>query len=535
MTDSKIVTRSKIISIIYQFKASKSYSDKTVQTVLDALIQIDDKELVIETILREINCQNTNFDIALTFVAQNISSEIFIRQIYDQLKSRGVPDIKKVFLVNVLRDMKVNINYDDAALYMAKPENMLALETELFVKLSHINPESQIDFLDFFFAISASDKVLLLQSIVEDYEGEELANILEPLLYVEPEADYIPDVINYIKESKSYTALIALENIIKNYPNSPYVQNAKKAHSELKLLGLREIKTKADILREPLQGSIPLGFWGSLVDGSDNFSIIFARQKQDGTLAAFFTAINLKFGINTCFGFDNIDIEEFKTILERFFRTSAMVELEEDFAIYLFQEGERLNRESGIKIPYEYICWKNYLADIFPNELDFKNYVEANLEKTEITQESFGKLIASDYFDCWFLKEGENTYYEEFLSKVVLTRDIKVIDVLIEEYIPKIFDDDFYDIKLTYQALFLHFAELEEYSKICNSLIYQYEYRHKLYKEILRTSVYQYFLQKAQSQQEATNIFAKRNNEQNVNFDEYIEMIEARWINLNES
>ncbi|MBQ3101900.1 hypothetical protein IJC60_02735 [bacterium] len=531
MTDSKIVLRSKIISLIYEFKASKSYSDKTIQKVLDVLKKVNDKELIIEIILKEINCQNTNFDISLTFMAQNISKEIFKAQIYEQLKSKTVPDIKKVFLVNVLRDMQETINYNDAAYYMEKPEDMLTLETELFVKLSHINPESQIDFLDFFFAISASDKILLLQSIVEDFEGEELANILEPLLYVEPEADYIPDVIEHIKGSKSYTALVALENIIKNYPDSKYAQAAKKAHSELKISGMREIKTKADILREPLKGSIPLGFWGSLVDGCNNYSIIFARQKQDGTLATFFTCINLKFGINTCFGFDNIDIEEFTTILERFFKTSAMVKLEEDFAIHLFKEAEEQNRKSGVKMPYEYICWKNYMADIFANELDIEFYTEKNLEKTEVNEESFEKLVSSNYFECWFLKEGENSYYDEFLSKCTVTRDIKTIDLLIEEYIPKIFDDDFYDKKLTHQALFLRFAELIEYSKICYALISEYEFRHKLYREILRKSIYQYFIQKTHTQENTTNIFAKKNEAQNVDFGEYIEMIEAEWIN----
>ena len=531
MTDSKIIIRSKIISIIYEFKASKSYSDKTIQKMLDILKEVEDKELVIETILREINCQNTNFDIALTFIAQNISKEIFKEQIYTCLKSKTTPDIKKVFLVNVLRDMQVNINYDDAAYYMEKPEDMLSLETELFVKLSSINPESQIDFLDFFFAISASDKVLLLQSIVEDFEGEELANILEPLLYVEPEADYIPDVISYIKTTKSYTALVALENIINNYPNSKYAQAAKKAHSELKISGMREIKTKADILREPLRGSVPLGFWGSLVDGCDNFSIIFARQKQDGMLAAFFTAINLRFGINTCFGFDNIDIEEFTTILERFFKTSAMVKLEDDFAIHLYKEAENLNRLTKTKIPYEYICWKNYMADIFPNEFNPEEYIEKHLEKNEINEETFENLLTSSYFDCWFLKENDNTYYDEFLNKVVETKDIKTIDILIEEYIPKIFNDDFYDKKLIYQALFLKFAELKDYSKTCYSLVENYEYRHKLYKEILRTSIYQYFLQKSQNEENVTNVFAKKNNPQNIDFNEYIEMIEAQWIN----
>ncbi len=531
MTNSKIVLRSKIISLIYEFKASKSYSDKTIQAVLDMLKEVEDKELIIETILKEITCQNTNFDISLTFMAQNISKEIFKKQIYEQLKSKTTPDIKKVFLVNVLRDMNENINYDDAAYYMEKPEDMFALETELFVKLSSINPESQIDFLDFFFAISTSDKTLLLQSIVEDYEGEELANILEPLLYIEPEADYIPDVIDYIKTTKSYTALIGLENIFKNYPNSKYSQNAKKAHSELKILGMRENKTKADILREPLQGTTPLGFWGSLVDGCDNFSIIFARQKQDGTIAAFFTAINLKFGINTCFGFDNIDLEEFTTILQRFFKTSEMVELEENFAIHLFKAGEILNRETGVKIPYEYICWKNYLADIFENELDLKLYTKKNLEKIELNETNFNKLLNSSHFDCWFLKEGDNPCYDELLIRCTQEQDIKNINLLIEEYTPKIFDDEFYDKKLTHQALLLHFADLGEYSKICYSLVSEYEYRHKLYREILRKSIYQYFLQKTQTKELATNIFAKKNSSQNVNYNKYIEMIEEEWIN----
>ena len=91
MTDSRIVLRSKIISFIYEFKASKSYSDRTIQRVLDVLQKVPDKELVIEIILKEMNCQDTNFDISLAFIAQNISKEIFKEQIYGQLKSKTIP------------------------------------------------------------------------------------------------------------------------------------------------------------------------------------------------------------------------------------------------------------------------------------------------------------------------------------------------------------------------------------------------------------------------------------------------------------
>ena len=56
---------------------------------------------------------------------------------------------------------------------------------------------------------------------------------------------------------------------------------AKSAKNELILSGLRENPTKREILKTYLQNTLPLGFWGSLIDGADNFSIIFARQKGE--------------------------------------------------------------------------------------------------------------------------------------------------------------------------------------------------------------------------------------------------------------
>ena len=66
----------------------------------------------------------------------------------------------------------------------AKPttvEELINKETKQLLDTAIMNPEAQIDFMDFMSAISDEDKIILIKSLEEDYANDALANILIPV------------------------------------------------------------------------------------------------------------------------------------------------------------------------------------------------------------------------------------------------------------------------------------------------------------------------------------------------------------------
>ena len=150
--------------------------------------------------------------------------------------------------MNVLRELGESISYEETKEYLNEPENIQDTENELMARLATLNPEAQIDFLDFFFTISDENKILLLNSLKEENTGSELTQALEPIVYYDTNAKYIKNIIEILKETKCYSSKLLLDFISKS--NSEYANLAKSAKNELILSGLRENPTKREILTQ---------------------------------------------------------------------------------------------------------------------------------------------------------------------------------------------------------------------------------------------------------------------------------------------
>ena len=132
------------------------------------------------------------------------------------IKKNTVADKKKLFLMNVLRELGESISYEETKEYLNEPENIQDTENELMARLATLNPEAQIDFLDFFFTISDENKILLLNSLKEENTGSELTQALEPIVYYDTNAKYIKNIIEILKETKCYSSKLLLDFISKS-------------------------------------------------------------------------------------------------------------------------------------------------------------------------------------------------------------------------------------------------------------------------------------------------------------------------------
>lgn len=540
-SNSKILLRSSVLEVVSGLKASKDFSDAAVEAAIEQLKELHDNEFVIQLLLKEVNCQDARFDSLLAIIAREISPQICESESYELLKSKTVPDKKKLFLINNLRDMGKSIDYNDVQTYIVNPDEAIDLETKTFLESARINPEAQIDFLDFFFTVNDNDKKVLLDSISYDFTGDELANVLVPVILHDPKDPIVPFCIEALKKCKSYLAFEPLNYIIENIDDEGLKSQARRVVNELKLMGLREEQSKKELFKESFKGSIPFGYWVSPIDGGDNFSIIFARETNNALknalgghseISTFFTVVNLAHGASACFGFNSISKDEFNLILKRFFGNSLPIELELSVGQRLLEESVKKSR----KPPYELLCWRTLTYDTEAFEGDLDAEFKRELEKIELDQAGFEKLIDSAYIGDWFFKYGQNLAVDVIIDKINehKPKTIGDIDVLIEEALCAIFEDvepKIFNKKLLMQAYFAHRAGDTEIANILYALIEPSNLKSELLIHIVQKSIYKYFLEIAlKPSSGAINIFSKKEVPKNLaDPDFYIKLIESEW------
>jgi hypothetical protein len=107
-------------------------------------------------------------------------------------------------------------------------------------------------------------------------------------------------------------------------------------------------------------------------------------MKPDDRVQFAAVVIDDVYGIVDCFGFNDISKFEADAIIERFYRGEEVEEVPPETLKWFLEDAEKL----GV-MPYEYICWRNILADI---EAKKPNWQEARADL--------------DFMNRWFV-EGE--------------------------------------------------------------------------------------------------------------------------------
>ncbi len=98
---------------------------------------------------------------------------------------------------------------------------------------------AQIDFLDFVNALPEQEKEMLVSSLSQDYDGDNLANILIPVITSNPYSNISEIAIQAIGESKSPLAYPVLKNLTEEADDPKIRAIAQKSFSLLKLSGIK--------------------------------------------------------------------------------------------------------------------------------------------------------------------------------------------------------------------------------------------------------------------------------------------------------
>ena len=180
MAVSKLQIRARLLSSITELMNPANRSAQSAMEVIDSLRDIEDREAILEILAKELKKENPEERCQIIFcllheLADKNQTETALLA---ELANPALSDKIKSQIINVLRAFGNHLNYDDYLQYLQNPEEIIDADTTRLLASAILNPEAQIDFLDFINALPLREGKMLLDSLNNDYDGDNLANIL---------------------------------------------------------------------------------------------------------------------------------------------------------------------------------------------------------------------------------------------------------------------------------------------------------------------------------------------------------------------
>lgn len=536
--ENKLQIRAKLLSAIANLLNSQN--KEQVNQQVEELSQIQDKSAVLEILKKEFLKDNTESrDFIISFLLRTLlAQDVLENAFFEDLINPKINDETKAKVVNFLREIGKHVNYDEYISYFENPDEIIDTDTEKLLENAKINPEAQIDFLDFLTALPDSEKEMLVTSLSQDYDGDNLTNILVPVIMSNPYSELSQSAISAIGESKSKLAYPALLKVYEIAEDQKIRANVQKSLNLLKLSGIKEDLTK-DYYKKILGKSPINACYLSFPDGHGNIGLIFSRKTESGFIQMFALVMNDIDGIIDCFGFNEISEQEFERIVDKFYQNNKVIEADAVFCKYLMENAEKITRLKFEAVSYEYIAWKSITNDIDYAEIDLKQ----QLNTVELNEFLMKQIYEQGYFDRWFFEKNDNTAFSAMMENIINKKicDTKLFESEIQKNKQNIFDSAQVSILNNRLILSSYMAKLdgeEIASSILYSLTQECPYRESFLTDYLKKSVYQYFLaqkDRYESIKNATSIFARKANQELNEIDikyikQCIKNIEEVWI-----
>ncbi len=503
-------------------------------SLLTDLKNIDDKKTVLDVLIKElINAPEQKALLICWLLTELIDKETLNDELWNVIKAPEYSDHVKMIAFNMLKDLGNKIDYDVISGYFEQFNELINKETKELLETAIMNPEAQIDFMDFLSAISDNDKIILIKSLEEDYANDALANILIPVFLYYMGTEVGNTALEILGRSKSQLAYHAIENA-KTYAPEELQGRLNKALSELKMSGIRVDNTE-EFYKNILRESKPYKIYVSFPDGHGNMAIIFSRIRANRSLQFLAIVINPRYGILDAFGFNSMTEQDFYKIVDKFYNYQEKYEIEPGIAKYLLLQAEENSHLNGEPIPYEYICWQSILLDIEQKK------PEVNLEKQELNQKDIDKLCLNDYVQNWFFDEITTPEFKEFIEKLSKEFKDNNFNVDLDKFIADNYDSIYTAKELAYKLITFNIAaylRLLKGDKELAEILYSLGSNYSFLTNIIRKSIYEYYVGKRyllKNQRKASNIFEKKmfpksNDFELLQLDMIISSIEARWV-----
>ena len=491
--------KAEIVNLFEELKGVKDFENYEIHYRL--LDSQSDKKIICKLLFKEINNSDSDKNLLKFLLLRYCPAKELSEKLWSIIKNSMTSNQAKIFALDLLRDIDSNWSYEECEQYLDNPDELVDADTKRILDNAIADPEVQIDFLDFLASLSDDDKITLLKSLGNDYSKDELANMLVPVFMSMSDTEVGKVALDILGNSKSQLAYHALNSSL-DFVDEKLVPAVKRNLSILKIAGIRE-DNSLEFYKKLLKNSKPYKFCITYPDGHGNQAIIVSRTTAGGNMQFVAIVIDDYHGIKDCFGFNNITRFECNTIIERFYRGQRALDIEPAILKSILINAEKLSKH---KMPYEYVCWRNLLADIEPKPL------KLNYKISQLSQKQFEEILVYDFTDYWFLNSTYSDEFEEFLREIE-TISCEKYDEFIDKNVEKVFyteENIVWTNRILNCALLKHLAGEEKAAQNLYSLYNDKKLIRELYKNILRKSVYEYY-------------FAKEDKER-------VQKIESMWV-----
>lgn len=522
--------KAEILNIIEDCK------DETDIKFLEQRVSVLDSQADVQTIekilFKELLHADTSKEKIIRFLLQRyVEKDRLITQLWAILKNTMTSSEVKIIVLSYLRELETDWKYEDFEADLGSDIDIVDNDTRKLLDTAIVNPEVQIDFLDFLASVDSRDRLILVKSLADDYTEDALANILIPVFLSAPESEIGKEALSLLGNTRSQLAYHAL-NTVYDFLSDTMKQQVKKNLNILKLAGIRE-DNSIEFYKKLLSDSKPYRCCVTYPDGHGNQALIFSRKNIKTNKVQFVAIVTNDYtGIRDCFGFNEISEFECDKIIERFYKDEKNIPVSAGVLKTLILYTEKISKEntSGWLLPYEYVCWKNIMTDIQAESTNFEEMLNKELETPRsIDTLSVDEIFNEEFMKYWFLDSQYSSEFEAFIdiaNTEVLTSDFD-FDNLINEYVNKIFYDDEYNTWKK-RLLVCSYISLRDNNIKTAQLLYDLHHDEKAYldflKNILRKSVYEYYFSLKFNTEENQNKFTLKQ------LDDIINSIENKWV-----
>ena len=515
--------KAEIAKIFETLKGVNDFENYAVN--LRTLDSLNDKKIIVKLLFKEINNTNHNAGLLKFLLLRYCTKDELTEHLWNIIKSSITSNQAKIFALDLLRDIDTDWSYEECGKYLDNPDELIDSDTKRILDNAIVNPEVQIDFLDFLSSLGEDDRIVLLKSLGADYDKDELANLLVPVFLSMPYTQTGKTALEILGNSKSQLAYHALNSALE-FAQDNLVSSIKKNLSVLKLAGIREDNSH-EFYKNLLKNSKPYKFCITYPDGHGNQAVIFTREKADERIQFVAVVLDDYNGIKDCFGFNDISKFECEKIIERFCQDEAVLNISPEALKTILLNAEKLNS----KFPYEYICWKNLLADIEINNTNIQEILETNLKASEISAEDLKSLCTDEFTQHWFLEYSYSDEFDEMIDVLntrLLNNDYKIdFDKIINLYLNTIFypeENKIWSERLLITAYLKLLTNQINTAEKIYGLYLNADLKDEFLKNILRKSIYEYYFSLKYNTELNNGKFSLNE------LDYIIKLIESRWV-----
>ena len=542
---NKLQIRALVLDVINSYKNEDDFSSELHLKNLKTLNSIDNKNFVLEFLLRELITQEKfKLEVIKYILADYATLDMVENSIWELLKDKSIPDDKKAIYLQLLRILGGKIDVNVLMDCMQDFNAVIDQQTKDLLEVASVNPEAQIDFLDFLSSLKSAEQMQLIKSLQDDFPGDELANILSPCLRVNLSDEVKEVVIDILGNSVSYLAVKPLKNYILANEDENLKRIAIKALNQLQ-------KDKIDIddanlitIRENeiCKNSVFYKAYLSQIDGCGNQGLIFSRIMPNEKIVMFSTVINVNDGIMDCFGLNDITVNDFRKVINRFKDNDLVVPVTAQMAKSKLIRSEQINSASGLTLPYEYLCWSVYIADIEPEDTDYTSLKSDDI--TVFNNDMYEMLYETGCFDTWFFEYDDNREIQLLIDFVLSMSDDefsvifenterKIEDIFYKIFVPSKIDE--YSLMLAESSNVFYLNNDFKRANIAINLSDAIKNgEDKFLKDVIRRSILQFLANVVSNEEEEknSNPFTLNKNEHNISPEKAFDILrnlEQKW------